>query len=190
MEVGWIDCIVTTRRLSRTILVTNVGRWRGVACLYLCACRICLHMYIYMYTVYIKLFINMFVHVSSFFTSMAMRCDYSLVVLSSACFIYCARRYRNATWQDFEMKRGYTQVPVFPRMPTAMTGRAYQMPQASMSNTIQNGVDWGGFVPSSLPVSNYVELMLVNMFTLSCMRPDQAEQILKSAAARQGPYQD
>ena len=121
-------------------------------------------------------------------SSMAMRCDYSLVVLSSACFIYCARRHRNATWQDFEMKRGYTQVPAFQRMPTAMTGRAYQMPQASMR--IPYGIEWGGFVPPSLPVSNYVELMLVNMFTLSCMRPDQAEQILKSAAARQGPYQD
>ncbi|CAE7030098.1 unnamed protein product [Symbiodinium sp. CCMP2592] len=115
------------------------------------------------------------------------------------------RRYGNAMWQDFHMKRGeaythrlteeevYNREPEFHKVPMALLGRTYEtprMPPHFNHMPMQNGIGWGGFIPPPAPVVDHVQLVLHNIFLLQCMGPVQAELILKKTAALQGPYTD
>ncbi|CAE7030094.1 unnamed protein product [Symbiodinium sp. CCMP2592] len=113
------------------------------------------------------------------------------------------RRHGNATWQDFHVNCGqaythrvaweevYNREPEFQKMPMALPGRTYEMPPMHFFHMpMQNGIEWGGFIPPPAPVVDHVQLVLQNIFLLQCMGPVQAELILKKTAALQGPYTD
>ncbi|CAE7030107.1 unnamed protein product [Symbiodinium sp. CCMP2592] len=107
------------------------------------------------------------------------------------------RRYGNAMWQDFHMKRGeaythrlteeevYNREPEFHKVPMALLGRTYEtprMPPHFNHMPMQNGIGWGGFIPPPAPVVDHVQLVLHNIFLLQCCNSNEGRGVQQLVA--------
>ena len=94
---------------------------------------------------------------------------------------HSARRYWNS-WEDVDVHRGEGNHGAV-RVPISV------MPNSTQTVSMHHRP--GGFssMPAA-PLSSNVQVIMHNFFLLQWMVPEQAEKILRDAAALQGPYED